>query len=291
MEHARKMVLVPEESLQIAQTPLPTVQTPGDPLTRLDNEMSSVLASDEKDDREKWKKFQQLFQRFLQTMPTRPLEQSKTSTTEESTTPMTAPSPPEPMETDEPVNVPVILTNETIIKSVPQVYRHLSGKLVTMLEKVPKEQFYWDSAGKVYINKQLVPNANIIDLVNDALRKRKAFKAVGRKHFASVLKEHSVPRLFVGNPDFWEPSTINEAITPRKNQPTIEEEANTSISGSATPLTLRQKSRSERRKIATEIQLPYDKAGQGSRLKTAWSQMQLRERSKRKTIKKTTLKN
>lgn len=68
------MVLVPQESLQVTQNILPSIQTPGDPVTRLDAEMNNVLMSNGKDDREKWNRFQQLFSRFLQTMPSKPSE-------------------------------------------------------------------------------------------------------------------------------------------------------------------------------------------------------------------------
>lgn len=80
MQHARKMVLVPEDSInkihqniqndtvvkEIQEQPiLRTVQTPGTNLTRLDAELSEILNSDEANEHIKWKNYQQVLQRYL----------------------------------------------------------------------------------------------------------------------------------------------------------------------------------------------------------------------------------
>ena len=46
-----------------------------------------------------------------------------------------------------------------------------------------------------------IPGSNIIDLVNDVVRTRKTFSAVGKEAFADILKEIGVPREFIGNTD------------------------------------------------------------------------------------------
>ena len=48
-----------------------------------------------------------------------------------------------------------------------------------------------------------VPGSNIVDLVNDALRKRKSFQPVGLKTFARGLKDVNAPMDLVGNPERW----------------------------------------------------------------------------------------
>ena len=73
MEHARKMVLLPEESVRRVkqhlapfQQEFKSSQTPGTSSKRLDAEMSDVLNSDiYENDREKWNSFQQVLSRFL----------------------------------------------------------------------------------------------------------------------------------------------------------------------------------------------------------------------------------
>ena len=42
-----------------------------------------------------------------------------------------------------------------------------------------------------------------MDLVNDALRSRKRFKAAGRGQFCSALRAAGLPENFVGNREFW----------------------------------------------------------------------------------------
>ena len=83
MEHALKMVLVPQDSIGklfgASETGnfqhynkkydnsknIVTTQTPGSHLTRLDSEMSEILNSDEFNERTKWTKYQQTLQRYL----------------------------------------------------------------------------------------------------------------------------------------------------------------------------------------------------------------------------------
>ena len=84
MEHARKMVLVPQDSIGklfgASETVnfqnynkkydsknsknIVTTQTPGSHLTRLDSEMSEILNSDEFDEHTKWTKYQQTLDYF-----------------------------------------------------------------------------------------------------------------------------------------------------------------------------------------------------------------------------------
>ena len=50
MEHARKMILIPEESInnlhqRLSSDKVATMQTPGTPTSRLDKEMSKIINS------------------------------------------------------------------------------------------------------------------------------------------------------------------------------------------------------------------------------------------------------
>lgn len=74
MEHAKRMVLVPEDNLRhILQPPnsiwdryLSTVQTPGNASTRLDRQMSDVIKSENfANDREKWLEYQRILEQYL----------------------------------------------------------------------------------------------------------------------------------------------------------------------------------------------------------------------------------
>ena len=57
-----------------------------------------------------------------------------------------------------------------------------------------------------------VPGSNIVDLVNDALRKRKSLQPVGWKMFPRGLKDVNAPMDLIGNPERW--TYIQTANTP-----------------------------------------------------------------------------
>ena len=71
MEHAKKIILLPQESVERLQTTLgkdkiKSVQTPGSVTSRLDAEMNEILNSPTyKDEREKWSLYRQVLQRYL----------------------------------------------------------------------------------------------------------------------------------------------------------------------------------------------------------------------------------
>ena len=69
MEHARKMILIPEESinnLHLSSDKVATMQRPGTPTSRLDKEMSKIINSTSiQDDREKYTLYQQALERFM----------------------------------------------------------------------------------------------------------------------------------------------------------------------------------------------------------------------------------
>ena len=71
MEHARKMILLPQESVERLQTTLGKdkikfVQTPGSVTSRLNAEMNKILNSPTyKDERETWSLYRQVLQRYL----------------------------------------------------------------------------------------------------------------------------------------------------------------------------------------------------------------------------------
>ena len=71
MEHARKMILLPQESVKRLQATLgndkiKSVQTPGSVTSRLDAEMKEILNTPTyKDEREKWTLYRQVLQRYL----------------------------------------------------------------------------------------------------------------------------------------------------------------------------------------------------------------------------------
>ena len=73
----------------------------------------------------------------------------------------------------------------------------------------------WDKNGVVSIDGAKIPNSNIVDLVNDAMRARKYVRPVGRGHFAKFLQQIEMPREFIGNAELIEAAATTS--TPRKH--------------------------------------------------------------------------
>lgn len=89
--------------------------------------------------------------------------------------------------------------------SVPEMYRRQAKALTNYLRNSPvaSQRITWDREGHVTVDGMLIPNSNIVDLVNDAVRARKNFKASGRAQFIKGLRAVSVPRTFIGNDVLW----------------------------------------------------------------------------------------
>lgn len=201
MERARKMVLIPQEELQRMQshfndvksinnnasgpeepTPLKTTQTPGDNVTRLDDEMRRILDSKNyASENDKFKDFSQLLQRYLffvdkNRRPVQTLEEEH--------------------------NYNDKMDDEIIISSLPKVYQKKGRMLINHL-KANKNVISWNSAGSVYFHGQKCKDSNIIDLMNYAARQRKNMDIAGKDQFLRVLRETDTPREFVGNNELW----------------------------------------------------------------------------------------
>ncbi|KAL7289191.1 hypothetical protein TKK_0017133 [Trichogramma kaykai] len=74
MEHAKKLVLLPKESLDrlgcgsdvVIVKQKKSVQAPGTPLERLDAEMNEILLAPCSNERAKWNRYNNVLQRYLQ---------------------------------------------------------------------------------------------------------------------------------------------------------------------------------------------------------------------------------
>lgn len=203
MENARKMVLLPEESVGKLQIPytnqhyeqnyqqlngqrvLSTSQTPGTHLKRLDDDMSHILNSEALSDRDKWTQYQQLLQRYLGAQH------------------HTSKKPIEQVIQDEDKKKRGI-DNDKIISTVPVTMKRKSELLLQFLENDDiKDRITWDSRGEVTIDGKKITSSNIIDLVNDIIRTRKRTQSVGREHFSWFLRDSAVPLEYIGNHDLY----------------------------------------------------------------------------------------
>lgn len=170
-----------------------TVQTPGTPLTRLDREMYDILHTDALNDHDKWQIYNQILQKYLHKLPARPAEKKKIEPKKE---------------TDKNV---IPISDDKILESVPKKFKNKAKKLLDFAKNVDNVE--WDEKGLVKVNGEHIRNGNITDLINDAVRYRKNFTALGRQKFSSVMRQAGLPHEFVGNSQFWqEGSFVNNSI-------------------------------------------------------------------------------
>ncbi|KAJ8671460.1 hypothetical protein QAD02_002719 [Eretmocerus hayati] len=90
-------------------------------------------------------------------------------------------------------------SDENIINSVPNTYRWKCEQLLKCLHGCGQEHISWDDSGTVRINGTAIPDPNIVDLVNLAVRWRKSYSAVGEQEFANFLQKSTIPREFIDN--------------------------------------------------------------------------------------------
>ena len=208
MQHARKMVLVPAERYMhneqsvVHQTQptkiMDSVQTPGDKISRLDHEMSSILNSTLPDD-EKWRSYEQVLRRYLFNVqkPTVSAQEEKS-----------------PLDSSDTLTQPL----ESIISSVPSKFKNKAKMFMEFLTSgAGRGRISWDNKGVISIDDQPIENSNIVDILNDVMRPRKNFHAEGKHKVAAVLKDLSVPQEFIGNEFYNRLKTQNLPTSTPKN--------------------------------------------------------------------------
>ena len=199
MEHARKMVLVAQNSIGklfgASETGnsqnsnkkydnsknVVTTQTPGSHLTRLNSEMSEIPNLNKFYECTKWTKYQQTLQRYL-------------TYSENWRNSVNADESKIPQETLIGVSV------DTITSSVPVTYNRKAELLMQYLKNpgIPS-RITWNNKGVVSIDNRVLDRSNIIDLINDFVLNRKCVKAIGTDHFSWLSQDIEMTLEFIGN--------------------------------------------------------------------------------------------
>ena len=108
------------------------------------------------------------------------------------------------------------LNDTLIIDTVPKKFRAKAKLLLRNMHRdASPGEIVWDKNGVVSIDGAKIPNSNIVDLVNDAMRARKHVRPVGQGHFAKFLQQIEMPREFIGNAELIEAAAT--ASIPRKH--------------------------------------------------------------------------
>ena len=183
MEYAKKMALVDPRLLESVPSQPLFANPIGNVMRRLDDEMRFILDRSDLNDREKVVLYNQVLMRY------------NIFSDKSSQQPVRV---KEDEEEDKEKRIESGLENE-IIDSVPKSFKQKARRL---LDKI-KGTVSWNDRGEMVYRNVPVPGSNIVDLVNDALRKRKSFQPVGWKMFARGLKDVNAPMDLIGNPERW----------------------------------------------------------------------------------------
>lgn len=201
MQHARKMILIPEDSVDklkttahgdvhnvisaLAKEIQPSAQTPGTVESRLDAQLLEILQSKTpRDDHEKWKLYNDVLRRYLfytgqhkvQSLPVQETEDQKLNTQ---------------------------YASQDIVATIPKTFQRKAEGVLTYIDRVDAgKRLKWDAHGQVTLDGQVLPGVNIVDLIQDVVRARKNQQAKGWEHFSEFLHSINTPREFMGNPKF-----------------------------------------------------------------------------------------
>ena len=202
MNHTKRMVLVPENTLERLKqrqqilTP-PVTQT----LKNLDSEMTDILSSKQLDDDEKAKLYNQVLQRYLTYYDQRkgqPLH-VKLTTPKPVETPMPEEESKETTKVSTEAETTSSAVEQEVIKSVPKLYKVGARQLLDKI-KENRNVLHWNERGELLYEDKPIPGSHVVDLVNDILRHRKGFEPVGWSVFARGLARMNVPENLVRNP-------------------------------------------------------------------------------------------
>jgi hypothetical protein len=114
---------------------------------------------------------------------------------------------PEPVKQD--------LLDDEILESVPKTMKAKAQLLLKKMKSSP--DISWNEKGELKYKGETVQGSNVVDLVNDVLRKRKYFNPQGWETFGEALREANVPQDLIGHDDRWRFITQTKR-TPRSHK-------------------------------------------------------------------------
>ena len=90
-------------------------------------------------------------------------------------------------------------TDKQIIDSVPKTMQNRAKLLIQKL-KDHSDVISWNDNGQLVLEGSIVPNSNIVDLVNDVMQERKGFNPEHSNTFAKALAKINVPEKYLRTP-------------------------------------------------------------------------------------------
>jgi hypothetical protein len=214
--NGRKMVIVPQNILEdlkqrhrnaVTLPPSPVIET----TVQLEQELRHILDRTDLSELEKAKAYGQLLTRYRMFY-----EKATDGTSAKVSTSLPVRASPStrdvPQTTESEVTKSTPSTRtalpesknkfvDLVIKSVPQTLQKKATLLIDQIRDHP--HMTWNEQGHLVYKGEVVPYSNIVDLVNDTLRKRIKFTPTGWEVFARGLNEINIPQDLVGNADRW----------------------------------------------------------------------------------------
>lgn len=189
MEHAKKMVVVPQELIERLREGSSKGSSSNKPNASLDAEMHRILSDKRLDDTEKWKQYQQVLQRFLHfSMVKR--QPIGLSIIDDEGGEDTAGS----------IRRESAALLEEVVETFPKIYKTEARSLLRFMNR-QGSPITWDAQGVVHVNGEIIPDSNIVDIMHSVVRVRKVDRLPpGWHNVMTVLKNMNVPKEYVGNP-------------------------------------------------------------------------------------------
>ena len=209
MEHARRMILVPEETINRFQhQTTPSIATNNNTsIPSLDGEITKILKS-ELADYEKWCLYQQALHKFKNPDSKKPLKMFIEEMQSEKTAIPTAP-PTEPVKREE------IKKEFNLV--VPTKLKYKANKILELLNSSNK--FGYNDKGEINIKGQLLQNSNISDLLTDSLQSVSKFKPNHVDALLELLGEINLPVHLINNRErqaqLAKELSFNASLTPK----------------------------------------------------------------------------
>ena len=226
MEHTKKMVLIDPRVLDTLSTAAVKNQNPPNPLTdslyQMDQQMRDILNKTDMNITDKANAYQQTLQRYLHRLDqvkNQPIgsvviqEPKKEETTNDLSANVTT------KETE-----PLERVSTRIIDSMSNTFKNKARLIIQHMKDNPDLAF--NERGEFIWKGNIIEKSNMIDLINDILRKRKSVASPrGWQEFASALRNTNIPRELVGNIDRW-----NYIQRPSETQSPIKQSSETQSS-------------------------------------------------------------
>ena len=209
------MALVNPRLLETLRSPPPPTDMVGKVMQGLDVEITSILDRKDLNDGDKVKLYNQVLQQYNHLSDQRGKQPTRVVVVNDDATTATA-TPEKPAVA--PATSAHTGVEADIVDSVPKTMKVKAKKLMDRLQT----QLSWTDRGELLHDGTPVPGSNMVDLVNDVLRKRRKSDPVGWQALAQQLKRINLPMELVCNVErrryIRQAATTPVAVTPR-NRP------------------------------------------------------------------------